>query len=108
MYRRGPKCIDSIATTLTIIQYVEGSVLKERNEIINTDYRAFIVDINLEDYFKKTFSGWDNINKRVLNSSRRLHRDRFQILVEEIIEIMQIEDLINDIILTKPIKETME
>ena len=49
MYRRGSKCIDSIVTTSTIIQYVESSLLKERNKVVDTDHRSFIVDINLED-----------------------------------------------------------
>ena len=90
------------------MQYAEGSMLKERNKVIDADHRPFAIDINLEEYFRETFSGWDNINKRVLNLSRRSHRDRFQILVEEMIEIMQIEDLINNMMLTKLTKKIME
>jgi len=45
-----------IVATLSIIEYVEDSKLKERNKVIDIDYRLFVVDINLEEYFNETFS----------------------------------------------------
>ena len=41
--------------TLEILEYVEGSKLHERHEIIDIDYRLYIVDIDLESYFKENF-----------------------------------------------------
>jgi len=33
------------------MNYIEESTLLETDDIINTDHRAFIVDINIEEYF---------------------------------------------------------
>jgi len=38
------------------MEYVEGSLLNECNEIIFTDHRSYIVDINFEDYFEDQLS----------------------------------------------------
>ena len=46
-YNRETKCIYLIVATLKIIKNKEGSVVFEANEIMNTDHRELIVDINL-------------------------------------------------------------
>ena len=46
MYHRGTKYIDSIVATENIMNFIDSS---------STDYRAYIIDINLEDYFNKEF-----------------------------------------------------
>ena len=46
---RGLKLIDTIAASYGISEYVEGSKLNECNDIIFTDHRSYIVDINIED-----------------------------------------------------------
>ena len=51
-YKYGSKMIDIIATTTELIEYVDGCKMNEFTEILITDYRDFIVDFNLEDYFK--------------------------------------------------------
>ena len=56
---RGSKLIDTIAASHGIMEYVEGSILLEYNELIFTDHRAYIVDLNLEDYFEDQLSKWD-------------------------------------------------
>ena len=60
-YSRGIKCIDSIVETPSTRKYVEGSSLRETNEIINTDHQSHVIDINLEECFKEEFSEWDKI-----------------------------------------------
>ena len=56
-YIGGSRCIDSIAGTQNILDFMEGSKLLEANEIIILDYRAFVIDINMESYFKERLSG---------------------------------------------------
>ena len=65
------KYIDSITVTLVILEYAEGSKLYKRCDIIDTDHRSHIIDINLESYYKDEFSEWNNINKEFLRVSRR-------------------------------------
>ena len=74
-YIGGSSYIDSIAGTQNILDFVEGSKLLEANEITISDHRKFVIDINIESYFGESFSGWDQIYKRVINLARRSHRE---------------------------------
>ena len=40
-----------IAITLGLIKYIDGCRITNFNDIIITDYRRFIVDLDLEIYF---------------------------------------------------------
>ena len=51
MQINGLKCIDSIAISIDLLSYIEGSTITETNEIIISDYRGYIFDLSLEDYF---------------------------------------------------------
>jgi len=55
-YIRDFKYINSIAVTQNLLDFVEGSALLEASEIIITDHRAILIDINLDSYFKETMS----------------------------------------------------
>ena len=91
-YKHGSKQIDSIAATNGIMNYIEGCRLMNYNEIIESDHRAFIVDIDIEEYFKDEFSGWDNINRVMLNPARKSHRQKFKEVLEEQLEIYNLEE----------------
>ena len=43
--------IDSITRLEGICEYIEGYVLIGNNEIVHSDYRANIIDFNIEEYF---------------------------------------------------------
>jgi len=49
IYRSNP--IDSIAATLGIMDYVDGCKLLRNNNIMESGYQSYIVDVALEDYF---------------------------------------------------------
>ena len=53
---RGAKLIDTIAISNGIMQCVEECKLINENAIVLSDYRAYMVDINLEQYFSKQLS----------------------------------------------------
>ena len=55
-YIRGSKSINSIVVTKNILDFIEGLKLLKANEIIITNYRALLIDINMEGYFKETLS----------------------------------------------------
>ena len=44
----GSRCIDSINVSYDLIEFVEGSKLCKINEIINTDHRSYVIDLNIE------------------------------------------------------------
>ena len=54
MYRSQP--INSIAITQGILEFIEGCTLLSHNEIVPSDHRAHIVDINVEEYFQDSIS----------------------------------------------------
>ena len=70
-HNRGLWLIDSIAISINLLQVIEGSKLLESNDIIAADHHSYVIDINLEDYFVEQFSTWNEINHRLLDSSRR-------------------------------------
>ena len=56
IYIRGSKYIDSVAITQNLLDFVEESKLLEANEVTISDYRALLIDINLEEYFEEIIS----------------------------------------------------
>ena len=82
-YKNGSSPIDSIVALSSIMEYVVGYHLINYNEIVERDYQAYVIDINIEEYFDEAFSGWDNINRVILNPPRRSHRNIFVESIEE-------------------------
>ena len=46
----------------------------------------------MEEYFDVEFSQWDNINRVMLNPSKRSHRETFVEVLEEQLNIYQLEN----------------
>ena len=51
MQKRGSKCIDLITMTALLLDYVNEIIITEVNEIINSDHRGYLLDVDLEGYF---------------------------------------------------------
>ena len=95
---RGSKPIDTIAVSYGISEYIEGSKLIECNDIIFTNHRSYIIDINIEDYFNDQLSSWDEINRVMLNPLRRSHRIKFTQSLDEQLQKLNIENIISSMI----------
>ena len=52
-YINGSNLIDSIAAMCGIMEYIEGYKLLGYNEIVESDYRAYMIDIVIEKYFEE-------------------------------------------------------
>ena len=50
------KYINSLAVSDRIIPFLEGLALYEINEIMRSDHRSYVIDLNLEVYFEEQFS----------------------------------------------------
>ena len=72
-YKNGSTPIDSIAATNGVMDFVEGCELLGYNEIVETDHRAYMIDVNINEYFDEEFNEWDKINYVILNPARRSH-----------------------------------
>ena len=85
------KYIDSIAMSYDLLEFVKGCRLYEINEIINTDYRSYIIDLNIEKYFEIEIGSLDKINYRIIDPKKRTHREKFNEYAEELLNNIVIE-----------------
>ena len=92
----GSNPIDTIAASEGIMINIEGVKLLGHNEIVSTDHRAYVADINLDEYFSDECSMWDNINHVTLDPARKSHRIKFIEEVETQLDRTQIESLIEN------------
>ena len=51
-YWDGSKCINTIVASDSTLAFVEWCKLCEVNEILDTDHRGYIIDVNLIEYFE--------------------------------------------------------
>ena len=56
------KCIDFIAALRGVINHIEGCKLINYNQIIQSDHREYLFDINLKRYFKMSSFDIDRVN----------------------------------------------
>ena len=96
-HNRGTKCIDSIDVTPDLIKHVKGSRLFEKNEIVNTDHRHYVIDINLEECFQDEFSGWDKIERVILDPNKRTDRGKFNEFVDETLGFFPLESTVQNV-----------
>ena len=80
---RGLSLINTITMSARILQFAEGCKLFETSKFALSDHRAYAVDINLKEYFREQLSQWESINKSLLASGRRSHREKFSECIEE-------------------------
>ena len=74
-----------ILETESILQATRESKLVDFDEIIITDHRGFIFDIDINEYFKITGSKHDRSEIRKLNPTNRKHRTQFKDTLEKYI-----------------------
>ena len=53
IYHNGTKCINSLTVSDGIIPFLEGLALFEISKTMRSDYRAYVIDLNLEAYFEE-------------------------------------------------------
>ena len=94
-YVIGSKCIDFVAVSSEIINKIEECKLIIYNQIIYSDYRGYLFNINLERYFKMSLFDIDRVNSSQLDSRRLLHRETFVKKVEEYLQVINLPVTIN-------------
>ena len=74
-----------------MLEFVEGSKLYETNNIINTNHRSYVIDLNIEQYFEVEIGSYDKIDQWLLNLNKRSYRERFQEYIEGLLNKFLIE-----------------
>ena len=73
-YKKGRNQINAIFATETVLQYVSSSKIIDFDEIIPTDNRGFLININFEEYFNVKPSKYNKSESRKLNPNNRRHK----------------------------------
>ena len=81
-----------MAISPNLLEYISGSILIEINEVVNSDYHSYIIDIDFNQYFNQKSNIIDIVQFEMLNLSRKTHKDQFCEVINKIIEIMHFED----------------
>jgi hypothetical protein len=72
-YNKGSNQIDAVLASEEVLNQVRGSRLVDFNEVVISDYRGFLIDIDFEQYFEITVSVYDRSETRKLNPTNRKH-----------------------------------
>jgi len=94
-YIRGRKCIDLVAMSAGLLGYLRGCKMVNFTEIICTDHRGFIVDLDLNSYFEVETSNFDLRKLNKLDHRRKSHREKFIDKAESILETVKLEEVID-------------
>ena len=91
----GLNCIDIIATSSRLINYVDRYKLTDFDKLIITNHREYIVDMYLEEYFEvKQFKLNQNDSSK-LNLRWSTQIEKFCKKVEKLIQSTNIINMIN-------------
>ena len=82
----GVKQIDAVLATEEVIVAIQRSNVVDFKEVINTDHRGFIFDLDAQDYFSISTSNYDRNNNIILDPTRRSYCNKFRKKLEEHIE----------------------
>ena len=66
--------------------HLEGIRLFETNGIMNADHRSNMVDMSLEEYFQEEFSGWDKIERVVLDPRKKTTETKFNEFMDDMLD----------------------
>ena len=83
--------INIVVISYGLVEYVKGSKLVEYDEIVNSDHRGYLVNINIVNYFDNSNSIYDKINKISLNLEKRSYRKKFIDVIDHYIEMFKIK-----------------
>jgi len=91
-HKSGKSQIDAVFASTEVIDCVQGSKLIDFNEIVITDHRGFMFDVNIMRYFRKKKDDYDESQNRNLNPNNRKHRSKFKKKLEEYIKDSKLEE----------------
>ena len=77
-----------------MLNIIEGIELIECNEIVDSDHRGHLTDMNQETHFGEDFNREIEIERRLLNHNKRTHRIFFE-MYDELLNATPIENELN-------------
>jgi len=89
------KYIDFVAATSGLINNIEGCELINYNQIIQSNHRGYLIDLNLEQYFNMNNFDIDQVNSSQLNSRRLICKEIFIEKAEEYLKAIKLLQMID-------------
>ena len=77
-YKDGQNQLDAVFGTKSVLRVARGSKIVDFDEVILTDHRGFIFDLDVNEYFNLPASAYDKSESRKLNLGNRKHRKQFK------------------------------
>ena len=96
-YKDRRNCMDIAVISYSLLEYVKSCKLVNFNKIMNSNYRWYLVDLNIVEYFRNSNSIYDDMNEIILNLSKRSHRKKFVKTIKHYIEIFKIEEMLEEV-----------
>ena len=95
-YQYGSNYIDIIAVSTNLLEFIDECSIVNFNQIIITDHREFLVDVNLEDFFQVEQFEIEKKDNSRLNSRKSTHKAKFVEKVEEMIVETNLKEMIDE------------
>jgi len=76
-YKSGSKQIDAVLATEEVLELLQGSLLLDFKDVVDSDHRGFIFDLDVYQYFSVEASEYDTTDNVTLNPTKRLYRCKF-------------------------------
>ena len=96
-HKRGNTYVDSISVTDGLLPYIVGCEMTNFNEIVVSDHRRFMIDIDLNTYLCVGTSDFNKISIVILNLRRLIYKNKFVKKAEEMIVDLKLDQTIKTI-----------
>ena len=81
----------------SLLECVKGCKLVSFNEIMKSNLRGYLVDLDIVEYFENSNSIYDDMNEITLNLSMRSHRKKFIKTIEHCMKIFNIKEILEEV-----------
>ena len=103
----GSTQIDAVLGSENVLQCTEGSKMIDFNEILISDHRGFLIDIDCNRLLNIISSKYDNSYIRSLNPTNREHRRKFKEKLDEYLKKTNLQEIVNTICTGRPTASEM-
>ena len=95
--QHGGRCIYHALATDGVLRNVRGCELTEWSEIVESDHRGHLTDVDFSECFVEDFAEDDESAERNLNPNRKTYRDKFVEKRTKLLDRASIESELNEV-----------
>ena len=95
-YEIGSKQIDTVLETEDILRVIQESILVDFKDIVDTDHRGFIFDLDIKEYFLVDASEYDKNDNITLDPTKWSHQCKFLEKVDKYIDQLKLVETVTE------------